>query len=306
MKKKLLIAMGITILFIGVGIQPAFAHGSLDSDTSEREAIVIQICEADTITNHSVMITEQQADELEDLISHFKEKIDAADTFEQTVVIYQEMIESLDRIDLLPKDVPVKKAEDIVIDGHEKTVDAILTPFIQKGSDLGIDTNSLCLLSGDTTETIILGPGTITSGVLFFLIVGLLIDLSFKSKLYFLLDLLVVPTMAIGLILTILTVFLPVKSFNVIGYGRLTDHEWQVPIYSPANGWINTVGIAGKKTWNGSFYGQYQPFPHPFNNLFYTGTIGFTGFNIIRFIDEDFRCFSIGTAISVKIGEKHP
>ena len=33
------------------------------------------------------------------------------------------------------------------------------------------------------------------------------------------------------------------------------------------------------------------------------GTIGFTGFNIIRFIDEDLRCFSIGTAIGVKIRE---
>jgi hypothetical protein len=305
MKKKLLITIGVTVLFISVGIQPAFAHGSLDSDTSDLEEIVIQICEADAITNHSVMITEQQADELEDFISHFKEKIDAADTFEQTVVIYRDMIESLDRIDLLPKDVSVKKAEEIVIDGHKKTFDTILTPLLLKGSDLGIDNNSLCLISGDTTETIILGPGTITSGVLFFLIVGLLIDLSFKSKLYFLLDLLVAPTMAIGLILTILTVFFPLKSFNIIGYGRLTDHEWQVPIYSPANGWINTVGIAGKKTWNGPFYGQYQPFPYPFNNLFYTGTIGFTGINILR-MEEDLRCFSIGTAISVKIGEQHP
>jgi hypothetical protein len=306
MKKEILISIGITFLFIGVGFQPAFANVSLSSDSSELEEIIFQICKTDSITNHSIMITQKQSDELEDLISNFKEKIDVADTFEQTVVIYQDMIESLDRIDLLPKDVNVKKAEEIVIGGNKKIFDAISTPFIPKGLDLGINNNSLCLLSGDTTETIILGPATITSAILFFLIVGLLIDLSFKSKLYFLLNLLVEPTMIVGLIITILTVFFPLKTFNIIGYGRLTDHEWQIPIYSPAKGWLNTFGIFGKKTWNGLFYGQYKPFPYPFNNLFYTGTIGFTGFNILRFIDDDLRCFSLGIAISVKIGEKYP
>ncbi len=306
MKKEILIAIGITILFIGVGIQPACANVSLDLDNSEFKEIIFQICKTDSITNHSIMISQQQSDELEFLIYNFKEKIDSADTFEQTIEIYQDMIESLDRIDLLPKDLSVKKAEEIVIDGNKKTFDTILTPLILKGLDLGIDNNSLCLLSGDTTETTILGPSTITSAILFFLIVGLLIEMGFKFKLLFFLHWLVEPTMAIGLIITVLTVFFPLKSFNLIGYGRYIEHPWGSSAYYPAKGWLNTFGILGKKTWNGPFYGQYQPFPYPFENLFYTGTIGFTGFNILRFIDDDIRCFSIGTAISVKIGEQHP
>lgn len=300
------IVIGVIILFMGAGIQPAFATVCLDSDNSELEEIIFQICKTDSITNHSIMITQQQLYELNFLIENFKEKIDSAETYEQTVVIYQDMIESLDRNDLLPEDLSVKKAEDMTINGSKKILDSIFTPLFLKGLNLDTNTNLLCLISSDTTDTAIFGPATITSLILFFLIPGLIIELSFKFKLLgFLFDSLFIPSLGLLALLTLLTIFSPLKFFNIIGYGRHIENPWEGSTYSPAVGWINTFGISGKKNWNESFYGQYLPFPYPFYNYFYTGTIGFTGFNIIRFIDEDLRCFSIGSAIGVKIGENH-
>ena len=90
------------------------------------------------------------------------------------------MIKSLDRIDILPEDLSVEKAEEIVINRNKKKFDYVLNPIIKKGL-IDTDNNLLCLLSSDTTDTTIFGPATISSSILFFLIVGLFIEIGFKG-----------------------------------------------------------------------------------------------------------------------------
>ena len=329
--KKLLV-IGVIVLFFGVACSPSIATVQLEHDVdSDFEEIIFQICEADSITNHSVMISKQQSYDLELLIDEFKKEVDTADTYEETVLIYQEMITSLDRIDVLPDTLGVEKAEEIVLHGNKEFYDNDFPSFIENSLEFDGLSNMFCLFSGDTTESGILGTSLLIP-VLMALLVGLgliwILDITAEIAMLFydypilfevfnlidnILFLCIELPIALGLIgvsllLAILCIFLPLKLFNIIGYGYVGGHPESIR-YVPADGWVNTVGLKGIKTMNGSFYGQYFKIPQfpPSSYYHYAGVIGFTGINICynMFEGDWTKFFSIGTALFVRIDEDH-
>jgi hypothetical protein len=72
----------------------------------------------------------------------------------------------------------------------------------------------------------------------------------------------------------------------------------------PANGWVSTLGLKGKKTWDGPFYGGL--FSGPGGNCL--AVIGFTGIRIIlnyeNWLDRSY--LFLGSALLVDLSEETP
>ena len=77
--------------------------------------------------------------------------------------------------------------------------------------------------------------------------------------------------------------------------------------YYPAEGWVNTVGLNGKKSWTDSFYGQ--GFWVQIHGV-YVGALGVIGFTGLKYgssrNEPGFKSFYFGSALRVKLGSKHP
>lgn len=71
-------------------------------------------------------------------------------------------------------------------------------------------------------------------------------------------------------------------------------------MYNPANGWVNTIGLFGKKKWEGRLYGDSISFG--IGDTYFTGAIGFTG---IRFNKES-ETYYLGSALYVKLTTETP
>ena len=70
--------------------------------------------------------------------------------------------------------------------------------------------------------------------------------------------------------------------------------------YQPAEGWITTQGVLGKKSWNGSFFGDIlRIVPYGADtHAYYTGAVGFIGLKINQ---GNGGLFFIGSALYTKI-----
>ena len=90
-------------------------------------------------------------------------------------------------------------------------------------------------------------------------------------------------------------------------FGGLLTMGYYDGNYTPANGYIKTVGLKGKKEWNGNFYGQiYWSYPRQKSQELF-GIIGFTGISFINWFSPNIiHHFYWGFAPYVNIGYQPP
>jgi hypothetical protein len=294
MKKKLLICGSICaiIVLILASFSPVVGYQSLESE-DELVKVTTDFCGLGK--RHTVQLTQREAEELDVLFDSIREKLDNAETREETVEIFNEAIVEIDKYGLLGG-LSIEQALLLVTSSYKnyKVMNKIETLF-NKNQDL-FDNNSnfLCLVSGQTDITIFLirhiGVALILSFIPIFTILGEILGMS-------------------GLfIFPVYYAFLKPLAFgNRISLGTLSKSTWGFWIKKPSNGWLHTIGLNGIKNWNGSFYGQI---PSPFGLIislfslfFYTGIIGFTG---IRILSSEASYFYMGTALWVNIGPDAP
>ena len=80
----------------------SFSNGAiLNTENDERVEITVELWKPDGVQNYSVWLTQEDATELGNLTNNFKLNLDSAATFEETVVIYVDMIISDFREELL-------------------------------------------------------------------------------------------------------------------------------------------------------------------------------------------------------------
>ena len=85
----------------------------------------------------------------------------------------------------------------------------------------------------------------------------------------------------------------PIVRRNIISLG--SSYHWD---YSPAHGWVFTLGLNGIKQWHGSFWGEL-PFVSP--SMFYYTCPGITGFRGIQITYDEGSHFYLGQAQWVRI-----
>ena len=92
---------------------------------------------------------------------------------------------------------------------------------------------------------------------------------------------------------------LVVITINALGvfmmFGDYYEHPPMEPEYDPAVGWVNTIGLTGKKTLEGSIYGNIRELLRWMGGR-YLGAVGFTGIRI-----SPFSGFFYGSALRVKL-----
>lgn len=295
------LVVGVIVLFLGVAVQPAFAEVSIKSDNSELVEITVEFYEIDKTYNHTVLLTKEQVKELENLINDFEIQLDNADSKIETKAIFKDTIRSLNALGILPKDMSIDKAQQLVTgEEHNPKMVKLLERWINKNpKSLGSNRNALCLIAGRTNQTQFFGPiATLLSfvflpysipyvGLLFLFIFAILVEF--------------------------FNIF-PLAYGHRIGIGGVyydDDEGWL-----PAEGWVTTLGLLGIKSWKGSFYGHILPILELIipivGALGYPGVFGFIGIKIITgikdYIKDYLRVphFYFGTALWVNIGEERP
>jgi hypothetical protein len=334
-KKQLV--YGIVILFIGIAISPGINASTqlrritkieLNKEVlsnNELSELIISYCKFDEIESYNVKITRQQVDELNNLINEFKKDLDSVKTLEDTIVIYNELLNSLYELDFLPDILDYNEIKMLISDTKNSYESIIINPqklnnkkiksrYIDYGKNLGLldveeDENYLCLISGETDDShfrslpalirILFGIASINIireflPIIFPFLVPLLerlgidwYDNEFWQDLinYIISDW---PTHIGGI------------TFGHYEYDILK----QIYLYPvPAKGWVNTFGLLGKKNWEGKYYGQLRPIGTLFEGLLYQGVSGFSGIRIKNNYNDQ---FFIGFALRVKFGPDIP
>jgi hypothetical protein len=139
--------VGVIVLFIGVAIQPAIAEVSFEPNNSELVETTITICKFSGIKEHTLMLTQKQADELDSFLNDFKFKLDNALNESETINVYDDMIISLDELGLLPDYLTVDEAQQLVT-GRNHLLSGNKLP-----SKLFDNSNFFCLVSGEANES---------------------------------------------------------------------------------------------------------------------------------------------------------
>jgi hypothetical protein len=307
--KKLLV-IGIIFLFIGISIAPSVTSIEFSNDKNSKDnellEITLQLCRTDGVEEHNMFITHDQYEKLDRLIESFKADLNNAETREETIKIYNDMVVSLNEIGIFPNDTScvevqqLLKGENSVSNPEKmKSIKHFNTAYENlKNKNLGLDENEniFCLTAGVTTNTGIVGLGTIFGSLRLFIMafiyeylnpffLGDLIDFIYflRSEFWF--------------FTTLFSFLLPLKLGGFMINGNILNVGVGVNSYNPSEGWVFTFGLNGIKTWDGPVYGNIFKIPiGPFE--YYCGAIGFIGIKILPFGSG----FYLGSALRVKLG----
>ena len=242
-------------------------------DYEEFVEIVIEICAMDETQENILQLPVQDAMELEIIFEDMKSKLDTAITREETVVIFNDAVVSLNEFGLLPDDMSVKEAQQLVTNGnHEAITLNKINDRIQP--DNNEDENFDCFIVGKTSSTTFIKTG---------------LHILFQN------------------VLPILILSNTTIAFGYDGWswgGGSGDY-----FREPANGWVWTNGVNGIKTWNeDSLWGNLGSYYYTsggwvwYEYWFHKGATGFTGIRIKGLSDSYF----FGTASHVSLSSEFP
>jgi hypothetical protein len=334
MNKDLLskiLVMGVVLFFIGIGVSPGInARTQIEVNeevlpNNELSELIVSYCKFDEIENFTVEITRQQVDELDILINEFKGVLDSAKTLEETIVIYNEMLNSLLELGFLPDGVDYNEIKMLISDTKNSYESLYINPqtlnnkkiksrLIDYDKNPGLldvedDENFLCLISGETDDShfrslpalirVLLGIVSINIiysylPIIFPFIVSLFERLGidwYDNEFW---------QDIINYIISDWPTHIGGITFGHYEYDIL-KHIYLYPV--PAKGWVNTFGLLGKKIWDGKYYGQLKHIGTLFEGLLYQGVSGFSGIRIKEDYNDQ---FFIGFAVRVKLGPDIP
>jgi hypothetical protein len=314
------LVLAIVVLFIAINISPALATNIKsitetkivnESNNNDKIEYVIQIVRTNKIIEHKVYLTQQQANELENLIDNVRSDLNNSKSIEETTEICNAAIDSFNNFGLFPENITEDEIKQLV-SGKTQHLNSI--KFRNKMDD-GFE-NRLCFVAGDTSETLFLGPILLLTALIFIptIAIGLLHDYLYYTynlsnfKLlnlgYYIILFLIAFPLYFLLPISIASIYslLPVAIGSIVELGRTVTAPNSKPHwYYPAEGWISTLGTNGRKDYSGSFYGQINTLG-PAIDTYYTGISGFTGIHILR--EKASKVFYLGFALNVHIDPK--
>jgi len=139
----------VIFLFVIVSFQPIIAKDTILSEKkSDLVEVTVSTCKVDGIEDQTKFLTKQQMVYLDNIFNELKNKLKNADTEEETINIYYEAIESLDQYGLLPDNLSIEKAKELV-----KTIGNKYPNLIYEGVGQNSNENLLCLVTGVTTDS---------------------------------------------------------------------------------------------------------------------------------------------------------
>ncbi len=295
MKARILgkgLAVTIILLFIGIAVQPSIA--TVPPERIDVEYIYITTEFVGFDSNLTIQLTREEIDELDVLFDLFRDSLNNSQTYEATVEIYNDMILQLDGYGLLGE-YSIKQVQELAIGRFQKPRFNRLLSRLYNSIPADDDINVFSLIAGRTTMTYILPPSSMIFNKLLLSMIHS--DINFPGDLFLLL-------LLISTTRVILTdfLFLTFTLGSGIGLGGFAGYD----SYSPAKGWVYSLGINGQKNWEGPFYGHINEFGFGINNIIFIGAIGFKGIRINLPLSSPIQSFYLGFANYVDIDYKKP
>lgn len=302
------LTVGIILVFVSVAvfsnINISAVKASNDNDLVE---VTTQTYSTTKDTLNTVQLTKQQVRDLRVLFDDLKIRLSTAASMEETQMIFNDAIVSLNRYNLLPVGMSIEQAKRVVT-GRIQNQKA--GPVLQNinarlfgTSDAREIHNALCYVAGNTSNTHF---AKLAKRITHRLIA--IMDYSSGNA----------PVVKIA---TALWVVCNQLSKIAQWMVKQNGHHAGVSIYFgnyhyypypnwlyPARGWLSTSGINGKQNITGSFWGQkvtsgWQPQDDWYMNHTWMGCAGFTG--LITYVGPD-SAYYLGSALQVNVGPDRP
>ena len=314
------LVVGVIILFISVGIQPAIANVQQEDISKDYVNIKIDVCGLPLIKSDIIQLPREQALEIEDYLDFVNKRFEQVKSREEAKAILNDIVLELDEYGLLGG-LSVRQTQRLVTgDFENSSIIKIFENLYDK--DQSYNTNNsdhLCLVAGRATYTSSLGLGQTILTAFF----GAIASLAFL--------LYCITPNAPGWffvffsILMASSVLIPVSYINpfaigyFLGFGLRLDYPLvnNIPVeyktnsqsnFYPSEGFINSYGPEGNIRWSGSFWGQGNYIPSLYNPAWGSSPVGITGFAGIKIIlrPGNGDTFFFGSALKVHIGDEFP
>lgn len=277
---------------------PIWSNQDDETKNNGLVGITIQICKQGRDENHNVLLTQQQATEVENLFNCIMSRLETAKTRQETIAIFNQAAVELDNYGLLPQNMSVQSAQQLLTGAF---LNQSIMKFPEKNNlrKIGAPTvyeNYNCLIAGRTTRTSFSGE----FGIFIKIILSLLAKLVSLNAFFFIL--------AIVIILIYFPYYItiaPERNADIFfGYGM---EDWDNGLFFdvPASGWVQTNGLNGKIEWSGEFRGQLGKIIHEWgaanSDWFYKGAEKFTGIKLL--LDYNTMEYSfLGYASHINVG----
>jgi hypothetical protein len=258
--------------------------------------ITTQICGRGNPQTTTVSLTKEQYQNLKQYLLDFRAQLNKTSTREDTINLFRQAVIQLHTYGLLPQDTNIEELQRLVTGQYPIHQTMIPSPLITRHTQQLSESNFLCLLTGETSQTYILGPAEIGVAALMYL-------LYFPYFLghFFATGSTIIENLLVHLRET--CVSLQSRSQQrIIQTGSIvfgTSKEEYLPPefkYFPSSGWINTQGLLGKKSWNGTFFGDVRNL-RSYEFQSYTYYVGATGFIGIKLNQGFGITFLLGSAL---------
>ncbi len=268
-KKGLVLA--VILLFIGVAFAPSInaniGKASLDNELVE---FTTEVCGLYG-RKQTVKLTQEEAEEVEALFESIRERLNATETREEAVEIFNKAIVDLDKYGLLGG-LSVEQTQKIF-----KVYNAV-----QRHIDTSVSSeneNAFCMIAGRITDSLIFGPVTRLLPRLLEIIFYIYDYNEFLFAILFLIWFYLY--FALDSAFMSGYPFFPLRVGSTITVG----HYWEFWLEGgtiPSDGWIWTIGLKGIKIWIGEFIGGLDILDMSFVRIYllFEGVRGFFGIQI--------------------------
>jgi hypothetical protein len=299
-----IIAFGITVLLISSALFP-----SIYASTSKMQPLKVEIDDINGSKQMNITVPETSVQTIQQLFAEFNSRLNRATTEQEQKLIVHNTVKQLHDLGVLGN-LTIEQAQRLILRWYKP-----YSPrYSEKLNAYLIKRNMFCLVSGRTNFTYSFhrisnwleygGEALFMTGAEIGAILYLT-EPSLDSILLLLLPFWIILTLGPALLGQALAIRADVNKLALldeicIGY----DYGENSPIYY-AQGWMNTQGLLGNKTWNGELLGNLPglKFQDEYADFYYPAVWGFSGIKI--WLNEDGTEKSyLGSAILVGLDQK--
>ena len=253
---KKILAVSVILLFFGVAVAPSI-NQSVVTASHEEDFVEVtsQACGIQGYRDSTVKLTREQYQNLEQYLGEFQEKISKSSTWEETAVCFRQAVVMLHDYGLVPTNMGIDDAQRWVTGGYQVPRPMSLSASMIRNKQMFNNSNFLCLLTGMTTRTSIIGiPELGVAALMYLLLFPYFLEQISSDESHRMETILVK-------LRNLTTSIQRLSSRRIIQAGNIvfgTSKDKYIPPefrYFPSYGWIDTQGLFGKKSWNGTFFG---------------------------------------------------
>jgi len=278
------VTFGVILLTIGASIIPCITRCIVTaSDPNNRIQVTAQVYEDHGFKDITVQLTKDQYRDLEQYLIHFRSQLNQTTTREAAVPLFKEAVRQLNKYTLLPRETSIERINNLMVANTKDVQHTTMLRSTSRISDFLNQTNAFCLIAGETTMNTrffgFLERGC--SGLCWILYYLTLLARRNDNDTALL-------NTTLTFVKSLRNMIYTINAKRIIGTGMITfgnSHPATIPPpyrYDPAQGWITSLGLLGKKSWNGTFFGRLLLMA-PFNSdsyVFYPGAVGFVGIKL--------------------------